>query len=73
MDLSVSELKGAQNSTENVQRWITACITSRYRFVGTGLICPGLLAVNIIMSLVTPDSHLDPADTGLLGCNSVQQ
>ena len=47
MDLSVSELKAAQNSTENVQRWNTACVTSRYRFVGTSLICPGLHAVNV--------------------------
>ena len=47
MDLSVSELKTAQNSTQNVQRWITACITSRYRFVSTSLIYPGLHTVNI--------------------------
>jgi len=37
MDMSVSELKAAQNSTENVQWWITTCITGRCRFVGTNL------------------------------------
>ena len=55
MDLSVTELKAVQNSEsiENVQRWITACITSRYRFIGTSLICPELHAVACSSCLIS--------------------
>ena len=60
MNMPVSELKAAQKSRENV---LTACITSRYRFVSTSLICLGLHAVNtcplllqiVILILLTLD------------------